>query len=108
MVKKGLRINDLRVGTGEEVIKGSKVTIRFDCQLNKGDKVQSGITVSFRLGARRVIAGLEKGIAGMRVGGVRELRVSPHLAYGEKGIPGKIPGNAVLIFTVELLEVLSP
>lgn len=57
------------------------------------------------LSKRHHIAGLKKGIEGMRVGGKRELVVSPHLAYGEKGIPGSIPPKAVIRFEVELLEV---
>jgi len=57
------------------------------------------------LSQRHQIAGLVKGIEGMRVGGKRELVVSPHLAYGEKGIPGSIPPKAVIRFEVELLEV---
>ena len=108
MAKKGVKIKDLCMGAGREATRDSNVTIRFDCRLNQGDQLQSGVTMTFRLGARRVIAGLEKGVEGMRVGGVREFRVSPHLAYGQTGIPGKIPENAILIFTVELLEVLSP
>jgi peptidylprolyl isomerase len=59
---------------------------------------------SFRIGERKVIAGLEKGIIGMKVGGKRRLVISPHLGYREKDVPG-IPPNAVLIFEVELLEV---
>ena len=50
--------------------------------------------VSFRIGEREVIAGLEYGVEGMRVGGRRRIRVPPHLGYREAGVPGKIPSNA--------------
>ena len=48
------------------------------------------------LGKRRAIAGLEKSLNGMKKGGYREVLVSPHLAYREEGIPGRIPENALL------------
>ncbi|MBZ5500508.1 MAG: FKBP-type peptidyl-prolyl cis-trans isomerase [Acidobacteriia bacterium] len=48
------------------------------------------------MGKREVIAGLEYGIEGMRVGGVRKISVSPHLAYRDTGVADKIPGNAKL------------
>jgi FKBP-type peptidyl-prolyl isomerase-like protein len=57
------------------------------------------------LGRRESIAGLRYGIPGMRVGGAREIVISPHLAYGEVGIPGRIPANALLRCEVELLEI---
>ncbi|KAF0177319.1 MAG: FKBP-type peptidylprolyl isomerase [Limisphaerales bacterium] len=66
-----------------------------------------GVPCRIALGRRDHIAGLVKGIEGMREGGKRELTVSPHLAYGAKGA-GKVPPNAVLRFEVELLEVLDP
>lgn len=65
---------------------------------------RDGQPLRITLGKRFVIAGLEKGIEGMRAGGLREIIVSPHLAYGAEGA-GKIPPNAVLRFEVELLEV---
>ena len=43
----------------------------------------------------------------MKVGGIRRVRVSPHLAYGEAGVPPLIPGNAALVFEVELLEIVN-
>ena len=54
-----------------------------------------------------MIAGLEYGVKGMRVGGKRRIRVGPHLAYRENGVPSTIPANAVLEFRVTLLGVQS-
>jgi transcriptional regulator with XRE-family HTH domain len=52
----------------------------------------------------RVIAGWEQGVPGMKVGGIRRLILPPDLAYGKDGVPGTIPGNATIIFEVELLD----
>jgi peptidylprolyl isomerase len=75
----------------------------------RGDQFRShddeGQPLHLHLGRREVIAGLERGLLGMRVGGRRRLVISPHLAYGERGVPGIVPPNAVLIFDVELLDV---
>jgi FKBP-type peptidyl-prolyl cis-trans isomerase len=54
-----------------------------------------------------VIAGLEYGVEGMRAGGKRRIRVGPHLAYRDGGVPDTIPANAVLEFRVALLSVRS-
>ena len=62
--------------------------------------------VTFTLGKRTVIAGLEYGVEDMCVGGKRSLQVSPHLAYREAGVPGIIPANAKLRFEVELLRAV--
>ena len=112
----GIEIEDISLGTGREALKGTAVTVHFVGRLNKGDVVvdtrQYGMASTFLVGGHKAIGGLAKGVAGMRVGGKRRIRVSPHLAYGEKGVPAvggfhirPIPPNAVLIFEVELLEV---
>ncbi len=49
-----------------------------------------------QLGRRLAIAGIERSLYGMRRNGYREVMVAPHLAYGEIGVPGSIPGNALL------------
>ena len=105
MKRKGITIEDVRVGAGAVAEKGSTVRIRYDGFLSKGDRFQHDMECSFRIGARLVIAGLEYGVEGMRVGGRRRIKVGPHLAYRDEGVPGVVPPNAVLIFVVELLAV---
>ena len=104
----GLEVEDMVVGSGTEAIRGSTVRLHLVCRLNHGDVVRStyedGRPERFKVGARDVIAGLDRGVVGMRVGGRRRLRVSPHLAYRSEGA-GPIPPNALLILELELLEV---
>jgi hypothetical protein len=106
---KEIEIKDLIVGTGAEATKQSVVVANIREFLRRGDEVSHSPLFGTRhiidLGRRESIAGLLKGIPGMRVGGVREIIISPHLAYGEAGIPGKIPANALLRCEVELLEI---
>jgi len=47
--------------------------------------------------------GLFYGVEGMRVGGTRRLKISPHLGYGAKGLPGVVPPNSVLIAEITIL-----
>jgi fructokinase len=81
------------------------VIVRYVGFLHRGDVFEPGRTVAFTLGARRVIAGLERGVEGMRVGGRRRLRIAPHLAYRERGVPGRVPANALVLLDVELVEI---
>jgi FKBP-type peptidyl-prolyl cis-trans isomerase len=104
-MRKGIEFEELRPGSGPTAERGQTVTIRYTGFLHRGDKFQENITCTFRVGSREVIPGLAYGVEGMRVGGRRRVRVSPHLAYGAAGVPGLIPPNAVLTFEVELLEV---
>jgi peptidylprolyl isomerase len=104
----GLKILDRRVGTGRVAERGHTAIVQYRGFLNRGEQFRSsyddGAPVEFRIGRRDVIAGLDKGVVGMRVGGLRELRVSPHLAYRDQEVPG-VPANAVLRLEVELLEL---
>jgi len=71
----------------------------FDTSHNRGQLYK------FQLGAGKVIQGYERGVPGMCRGETRTLTVPPHLAYGQRGVPGVIPGGATLHFTVELVEL---
>jgi FKBP-type peptidyl-prolyl cis-trans isomerase len=103
----GVEYEDLEVGAGATADRGCTVELEYSLFLNRGDCVQENEKYSFRIGGRQVIAGLEYGVEGMRAGGKRRIRVGPHLAYRDGGVPDTIPANAVLEFRVALLSVRS-
>lgn len=102
----GLYFRDLSVGDSTEAVAGKSLGVQYAGFLSNGtsiDAVSSGI-FTFRLGAGEVIAGWDQGLAGMRVGGRRQLVIPPDLGYGSNP-HGPIPGGSVLIFIVDLLSV---
>lgn len=109
----GLKYLDQQVGTGTVAVAGKKVSVHYSGWLDeKGEKgkkfdssLGSGKPFEFALGAGQVIAGWDQGVAGMKIGGKRTLYIPSALAYGPRGYPPVIPGNASLIFDVELLGV---
>jgi FKBP-type peptidyl-prolyl cis-trans isomerase FkpA len=104
----GLQIEDRAIGTGPAAEPGRTVVVHYTGWLTSGKKFDSsrdrGKPFVFVLGKKKVIAGWEEGVAGMRVGGKRQLVIPPKLGYGPQGTP-VIPGNATLVFDVELLDV---
>ncbi len=106
----GLYIQDLTVGTGDEATSGATVTVHYEGWLPNGTKFDSSRDrnqpFDFLLGDGRVIQGWDKGVAGMQVGGFRKLVIPPGLGYGVSGFLPTIPGNATLVFDIELLEVM--
>jgi peptidylprolyl isomerase len=103
----GLKVRDLKVGTGAECPPGARVVAhytgwflktgkRFDSSVGRGEPTEFPLS--------GVVPGWQKGIPGMKVGGVRKLVIPPDLAYGAGGRPG-IPPNSTLVFEVELVGV---
>ncbi|MDH4251756.1 MAG: FKBP-type peptidyl-prolyl cis-trans isomerase [Nitrospira sp.] len=123
----GLTLLDEREGAGQVAQKGDHVVYNVRLYLNKGDEVllnekqveyvpkekiwiQDGVTLIDRtvtLGRREVMAGVEQALIGMTVGGYRKVRISPHLAYRDKGLPELIPPHAVLVAEIWLRAVLE-
>jgi FKBP-type peptidyl-prolyl cis-trans isomerase len=106
----GLVYWDIRVGNGDVAKEGSHVRVHYTGWLTTGKKfdssVDAGKPFDFTIGNGEVIKGWEEGVAGMRVGGKRQLRIPPNLGYGAEGTPGgPIPPNATLIFDIRLLGV---
>jgi FKBP-type peptidyl-prolyl cis-trans isomerase len=103
-----LEKKDLVVGTGKEAKAGDTVTVNYVGVLYKGGKEFDASwkrkePFQFKLGQGQVIKGWDQGVAGMKVGGRRELIIPAELAYGKTGSPPTIPANAPLVFVVDLL-----
>jgi FKBP-type peptidyl-prolyl cis-trans isomerase len=105
----GLEYWDIKVGTGPTAVRGQMVKVHYTGWLTNGKKFDSSVDraepFTFTLGQGQVIKGWDEGVAGMKVGGKRQLRIPPELGYGDRGAGGVIPPNATLIFDVELLGV---
>jgi FKBP-type peptidyl-prolyl cis-trans isomerase FkpA len=105
----GLELQEVRAGDGAEAKAGKVVDVHYTGWLLDGTKFDSsrdrGKPFSFHLGGGEVIQGWDEGVAGMKVGGQRKLRIPPELGYGARGAGGVIPGNATLLFDVELVGV---
>ena len=103
----GLIIEDTVLGAGSTAKAGQMVTVHYTGWLEDGSKFDSskdrGDPFVFPLGERRVIAGWDEGVQGMKEGGVRKLTIPSELGYGARGAGGVIPPNATLVFEVELL-----
>lgn len=104
-----LQTKDVRVGTGTLAKAGDTVSVNYRGTLLDGklfDESYNKAPFDFPLGAGRVIKGWDQGVAGMKVGGKRQLVIPSDLGYGERGTPdGSIPPGATLKFDVELLKV---
>jgi FKBP-type peptidyl-prolyl cis-trans isomerase len=124
----GLKLLEEREGAGSPAKKGDRVVYNTRVFLNQGEevplntkqaehlpkemvRVEGGATFidhSLVLGRRQAIAGVEHALIGMKVGGYRKVRVSPHLAYRDKGIPDLIPPDALLIVELWLRAIVPP
>jgi FKBP-type peptidyl-prolyl cis-trans isomerase len=109
----GLQYWDIVVGTGKVAKEGDGVRVHYTGWLTSGKKfdssVDAGRPFTFVLGNGEVIKGWDEGVAGMKIGGKRQLHIPPDLGYGENGTPdGTIPPNSALIFEVQLLSIQEP
>ena len=103
-----LVVKDLIKGTGAEAKLNRSISINNVGVLYHGGKEfdstwQRGKPSYLFLEKGRQIAGFTEGIPGMKLGGRRELIVPAALAYGAKGVPGKVPPNEPLVFVVDLV-----
>jgi FKBP-type peptidyl-prolyl cis-trans isomerase len=106
---KGIRVKDVKIGSGEVAAKGRIALVHYDCFLPRGDKVttsrDSPFPVRFKIGQRDAFPAFEYGVVGMAVGGVRSVRVSPQLTYYERKVFPDLPPNVALRYEIELLRI---
>ncbi len=120
-LRSGLTLLSDFPGTGEPVRRQQNYRIRLRLWLNTGQAVRwqtawghvdvaslddngETLTTEVRIDRRSLVNGLFYGVEGMRIGGTRRFEIAPHLAYGDRGVPGVIPAGAVLTAEVAILE----
>lgn len=120
MARPGIQLLDDLPGEGPPVERQRVYQVRLRMWLNQGEPVRwdrpwglidrarledQGTTLltDLRIDREDLVAGLFQGIEGIRIGGRRKLKISPHLAYGESGIAGKIPPRAVIVAEIEII-----
>ena len=120
-MRPGIKLLEDRPGEGDAVERHRIYRVRLKMWLNKGEPVRWGqpwglidrarleddgstLVTDLRIDRENLIAGLFQGIDGMRVGGRRKIEISPHLAYGDRGIPGRIPPAAAILAEIEFIE----
>jgi hypothetical protein len=111
-------------GTGEPVRRQHHYLVRLRMWLHRGEPIRhampSGpvgvgrledngetLVTEMRINRGQLINGLFYGVEGMRVGGTRRLEIAPHMAYGEQGVPGRIPPNALIVAEITILEAVA-
>ena len=120
MIKPGVELLSETLGDGPVVVKHEPYQVRLRMWLSRGEPVRwpnhsfegwrveedgAALTIAdVHIHRGRTIAGLFYGMQGMHVGETRTLRIAPHLAYGEHGVPGVIPANALLTVEVAVLS----
>jgi len=124
-LRSGLTLLADMPGSDAPVRRQHRYRIRLRMWLNKGEAVRwhiawgtvgaarlddegATLTTEVRIDRRSLIAGLFYGVEDMRVGGTRRLEIAPHLAYGDRGVPGVIPAGALLIAEITILEACQP
>lgn len=105
----GLYIRDLVVGTGAIASAGYTARVSYTGWLINGVQFDTSEGKApgyfeFLMNAGQVIKGWDEGVRGMKAGGKRQLVIPPDLAYGTSG-SGSIPGNAILVFDITLVQV---
>jgi peptidylprolyl isomerase len=105
----GLEVWDVKEGKGEAAKAGANLKVHYTGWLTNGDVFDSSVERKepLDISLDRVIKGWQEGVPGMKVGGVRRLKIPAELAYGKKE-RGKIPANSTLVFEIELLEAENP
>lgn len=121
MKRSGIKILSDIPGEGSPVARQHIYQVRLKMWLNQGEPIRwqrpwglidrarledqgETLITDLRIDRENLFNGLFQGVEGMRIGGTRKLKISPHLAYAEHGVADIIPANAVIVVEIEIIE----
>ncbi len=112
VTESGVRYRDLKCGSGALPERGWILSTDYTGTLANGEEFDSTRSqpepFRFSVGSGQNIPGWDEGVVGMRVGGIRRVVIPPELAYGDDGLPPRVPPDATLVYRIELLEARAP
>lgn len=121
-IKKGVKLIEEEVGKGNPVERQKNYLVAIRITLNRGEVVQypekclnyyyedfkvledGYFQHKVRIDRENLFPGLFYAVQGMKIGGYRKVEITPHLAYGKKGIPEIIPPDAKLTVELKMLD----
>jgi len=106
----GLNYEDVKDSNGPFLKRGQAVRINYRVALSENDLIHGNLIdnserhapITVRLGEGSLLLGVEEGLQDMRVGATRLLVIPPHLAFGERGVPNRVPNNATLFVEINI------
>jgi FKBP-type peptidyl-prolyl cis-trans isomerase len=108
-IPKGVKIKQVRAGTGAVAVPGNFAMIHYDCYLPRGDKCESSRDraqpVQLKVGERLTYPAIAYALPGMAVGEIRMVKVSPNLTYYERKQNPDLPHDVALRYEIELLSL---
>ncbi len=108
----GLYYTITQEGTGPQITSGQKVSMRYTGKLLDGKVFDSNMgndkpVFTFPVGQHQVIAGWDEGVALLKKGTKATFYIISSLGYGARGAGAAIGPNAVLLFDVEVVDIVS-
>ena len=126
LLKKGVKLLEETEGDGEEVERQKVYLLGIRIRLNQGELIDLSkggtsrvydehlkyqddgyLESRMRIDRENLVSGIFYAVQGMKIGGYRKVKIAPHLAYREEGIPGIIPPNAILIAEIKVIQALD-
>lgn len=106
----GLQYEDVKTSEGSMIEIGKNVWVKHKVALSLEKLINEDLLDSHKehepivvkLGEGKLLKGVEEGLLGMRIGGTRRLIIPPHLAFGERGVPGIVPSNAMIFVEINV------
>ena len=108
-IPKGLKVKQVRAGTGAVAQPGKFAMIHYDCYLPRGEKCDSSRQreqpVQLKVGERLTFPAVAYAVPGMAIGEIRMVKVSPNLTYYERKQNPDLPPDVALKYEIELLSL---